>query len=59
MTVKDEQGNNIDLEIIIVEDDNSIFVQFTGFDDIDQLEDYADFLHEHLPLMLFQSKVQH
>lgn len=59
MTVKDEHGNNIEMDIIIVEDDNSIFVQFTGFEDIDQVEDYADFLHDHLPLMLFQAKVQH
>ena len=59
MTVKDEHGNNIDMEIIVVEEDNTIFVQFTGFEDIDQVEDYADFLHDHLPLMLFQSTVQH
>lgn len=59
MTVKDEHGNNIEFEIIIVEEDNSIFVHFTGFEDIEQTEDYADFLLEHLPLMLFQSKVQH
>jgi len=59
MTVKDEHDNNVDLEIIIVEDDNTIFVQFTGFEDIEQVEDYAAFLHEHLPLMLFQTKVQH
>ena len=59
MTVKDEHGNNIEMDIIIVEDDNSIFVQFTGFENIDDVEDYADFLHEHLPLMLFQSRIQH
>ena len=59
MTIKDEHDNNIEMDIIIVEDDNSIFVQFTGFEDIDQVEDYAEFLNDHLPLMLFQSKVQH
>lgn len=59
MTVKDEHGNNIDMEIIVVEEDNTIFVQFTGFEDIDQVEDYADFLHDHLPLMLFQTEVKH
>lgn len=59
MTIKDEHDNNIDMEIIIVEDDNSIFVHFTGFEDIDQVEDYAEFLNDHLRLMLFQSKVQH
>ena len=59
MTVKDAHGNNIELEIIVVEDDNTIFVQFTGFEDIDEVEDYAAFLHEHLPLMLFQTEVKH
>lgn len=59
MTVKDEHGNNINLEIIVVEEDNTIFVHFTGFEDITEVEDYADFLQEHLPLMLFQSRVQH
>lgn len=59
MNVKDQHDNNIDVNIIVVEEDNTIFVQFTGFEDIDQVEDYAEFLQEHLPLMLFQTKVQH
>ena len=59
MTVKDEHDNNVGIEIIVVEEDNTIFVHFTGFEDIDQTEDYAEFLQEHLPLMLFQAKVQH
>ena len=59
MTIKDEHDNNIEMDIIIVEDVNCIFFQFTGFEDIDQVEDYAEFLNDHLPLMLFQSKVQH
>lgn len=59
MNVKDSYGNNIELDIIIVEDDNTIFVQFTGFEDIEQVEDYAEFLHDHLPLMLFKSEIKH
>lgn len=59
MNVKDAHDNNIDLDIIVVEDDNTIFVQFTGFEDIDQVEDYAEFLSKHLPLMLFQTEVKH
>ena len=59
MTVKDKHGNNIEIEIIVVEEDNSIFVHFTGFDDIEQTEDYADFLQEHLPLMLFHTEIKH
>lgn len=59
MTVKDEHDNNIELDIIVVEDDNTIFVQFSGFEDIEQVEDYAAFLQEHLPLMLFRSEVKH
>lgn len=59
MNVKDSYGNNIELDIIIVEDDNTIFVQFTGFEDAEQVEDYAEFLHDHLPLMLFKSEIKH
>lgn len=59
MSVKDEHNNNINIDIIVVEDDNSVFVQFTGFEDVEQAEDYADFLQEHLPLMLFQSEIKH
>ena len=59
MSVKDKHDNHINLDIIVVEDDNSIFVQFTGFDDINEVEDYAEFLQEHLPLMLFQTEVKH
>lgn len=58
MSVKDAHGNNVEFDIIIVEDDNSIFVQFKGFEDIDQVEDYAEFLADHLPLMLFQSEIK-
>lgn len=59
MSVKDGHDNNVEFDIIIVEDDNTIFVQFKGFEDIDQVEDYAEFLSDHLPLMLFQSEVKH
>lgn len=59
MTVKDEHGNNISIEVIVVEEDNTIFVHLAGFEDIDQVEDYAEFLQDHLPLMLFRSEVQH
>lgn len=59
MNVKDAHNNNIDLDIIVVEDDKTIFVQFTGFDDIDHVDDYAEFLSQHLPLMLFQTEVKH
>lgn len=59
MSVKDTHGNNVDLDIIVVEDDNTIFVQFSGFENINEVEDYAEFLSEHLPLMLFQTEVKH
>lgn len=59
MSVKDSHDNNVEFDIIIVEDDNTIFVQFKGFEDIDQVEDYAEFLSDHLPLMLFHTEVKH
>ena len=49
----------IDIDIIVVEDDTSVYVKFTGFEEIDQADEYADFLQEHLPLMLFHSEIKH
>ena len=49
-----------DLEIFsmyVKEDDgtDAVYVRFTGFDDDDEAKEYADFLTETLPLLLFES----
>jgi hypothetical protein len=47
------------LEVIVSEDDASVYVKFTGFDGVEEADAYADKLLETLPLMLFESEVKH
>jgi hypothetical protein len=46
--------DDIDIEVRLTED-NTVMVQFSGFDDDEDAEDYAHFLAETLPLLLFES----
>ena len=47
------------LEILVSEEDNSVYVKFTGFDTIEEADNYASMLQENLPLMLFESEIKH
>jgi hypothetical protein len=49
----------LDMEVIVSEQDNVIYVKLEGFDNIEDADQYADFLQENLPLMLFESQVMH
>jgi len=49
----------LDVEIIVAEEDNSVYIKFAGFDDVEEAEAYAMFLSEYLPLMLLESEVLH
>ena len=49
----------LDMEVIVSEQDNVIYVKLEGFDNIEDADQYADFLQENLPLMLFESRVMH
>jgi hypothetical protein len=50
---------NINMEIILSEQDKSVYVKLSGFDSIEDADDYASYLTDHLPLMLFHSEVMH
>lgn len=50
---------NLNMEIILSETDKSVYVKLTGFDTIEDADDYASYLTDHLPLMLFHSEVLH
>jgi|LakMenEpi03Aug12_release.lakeMendotaPanAssembly.Ray.scaffolds.fasta_scaffold32956_5 hypothetical protein len=54
-----ENDTPLDVDVIVSEEDNSVYVKFSGFNDLDQADNYAIFLSEYLPLMLFQSTVIH
>jgi hypothetical protein len=41
------------------DDEPAVYVKFTGFDSIEDAEEYAEFLAETLPLLLFETtKIQ-
>jgi len=47
-------SDDIDIEVRLTED-NTVMVHFTGFADGEDAEEYAEFLSETLPLLLFET----
>jgi hypothetical protein len=48
--------DDIDIEVFSTSDDEpAVYVKFTGFDDVEDAEEYAEFLAETLPLLLFET----
>ncbi len=55
----DANALKLDIQVAIDEEDNSVYVKFLGFENLEDAEKYADHLAEYLPLMLFESKIEH
>lgn len=49
----------LDMEVVVSEEDNSVYIKLSGFDTADDADEYAAYLVEALPLMLFQSDIKH
>lgn len=47
--------DDIDIEVAVSEDEPVVYIKFSGFDDEEDAEEYAVFLAETLPLLLFES----
>jgi len=47
--------DDIDIEVVVADDTNDVYVKFSGFDDDEDAEEYAQFLAETLPLLLFET----
>jgi hypothetical protein len=47
--------DDVDIEVVVAEDSPDVYVKFSGFEDQEDAEDYAQFLAETLPLLLFES----
>ena len=47
--------DDIDIEVEVGEDIPDVYVKFSGFEDSEDAEEYAQFLAETLPLLLFES----
>jgi len=46
--------DDIDIEVRMTEN-NTVMVQFSGFEDSEDAEEYAQFLADTLPLLLFET----
>lgn len=47
--------DDIDIEVRVDEENNRVMVLFSGFDDEEDTQEYAEFLASTLPLLLFES----
>jgi hypothetical protein len=56
----ENEFNDIDLKYTFFTDNDkeALYVKFTGFEDTDQINTFAKYLEDHLPLLLFNSSVK-
>jgi len=47
--------DDIDIEVVVEDDSSDVYVKFSGFEDSEDAEEYAQFLAETLPLLLFET----
>ena len=47
--------DDIDIEVVVAQDSPDVYVKFSGFEDDEDAEEYAQFLADTLPLLLFES----
>lgn len=47
--------DDLDLEVVVDEENTHIYVKFSGFEDLEEAEEYAEFLATTLPLLLFET----
>lgn len=47
--------DDIDIEVVVADESNDVYVKFSGFEDNEDAEEYAQFLAETLPLLLFET----
>ncbi len=46
---------DLDIEVMVPDDNPTVYVKFSGFADQEDAEEYAEFLAETLPLLLFET----
>ena len=47
--------DDIDIEVVVAQDTPDVYVKFSGFADEEDAEEYAQFLADTLPLLLFET----
>jgi hypothetical protein len=48
-------SDDVEIEVVVADDSDDVYVKFSGFEDHEDAEEYAQFLAETLPLLLFES----
>lgn len=48
-------SDEVDIEVVVPDDSDDVYVKFSGFNDHEDAEAYAQFLAETLPLLLFET----
>ena len=47
--------DDLDIEVAVSSDEPVVYVKFSGFEEYEDAEEYAEFLAETLPLLLFET----
>lgn len=47
--------DDVDIEVVVADDTDDVYVKFSGFEDHEDAEEYAQFLADTLPLLLFET----
>jgi hypothetical protein len=50
---------DLDMEVYVSAKDTTIYIKLTGFDDLTNAEEYAEYLTKNLPLLLMETEVIH
>jgi len=48
-------SDDVEIEVVVADDSDDVYVKFSGFEDHEDAEEYAQFLADTLPLLLFES----
>jgi hypothetical protein len=60
-TNKKKEYDEVDLKYSIFTDDENmtVYLKFHGFNNLDEIDRFAEYIKTHLPLILFDSDVKH
>ena len=47
--------DDVEIEVVVGDDSDEVYVKFSGFEDHEDAEEYAQFLADTLPLLLFET----
>lgn len=50
-------SNGLSINVFADQDDDCVYIKMDGFVDFDDCSNYAYFLHEYLPLLLYKTNI--